>query len=141
GRVQFWLLFVGFNLTFFPQHYLGVIGMPRRIYTYGPGRGWEFWNLMSTVGAFGIALSILLFLVNAVRSLRHGPPAPADPCDGRTLEWRTWAPPSPWWAGGRSRSSTTAIRPTWTRSAASASITASWPCGPSSAPSACSSAP
>ena len=93
GRVQFWILFVGFNLTFFPQHYLGVIGMPRRIYTYGPGRGWEFWNLMSTVGAFGIALSILLFLINAVRSTRHGAVAPADPWDGRTLEWRTSSPP------------------------------------------------
>jgi cytochrome c oxidase subunit I len=92
GKVQFWLLVVGFNLTFFPQHYLGAIGMPRRIYTYGPGRGWDFWNMMSTVGAFGIALSILLFLVNAVRS-RHGAPAPADPWDGRTLEWRTSSPP------------------------------------------------
>jgi len=92
GKVQFWILVVGFNLTFFPQHYLGAIGMPRRIYTYGPGRGWEFWNLMSTVGAFGIGLSILLFLVNAVRS-RRGPAAPADPWDGRTLEWRTSSPP------------------------------------------------
>ena len=93
GRWQFWLLFAGFNLTFFPQHYLGAIGMPRRIYTYGPGRGWEFWNLVSTVGAFGIALSILMFFVIAVRSLRHGAPAPADPWDGRTLEWRIPSPP------------------------------------------------
>jgi len=93
GRVQFWLLVVGFNLTFFPQHYLGAIGMPRRIYTYGPGRGWEFWNLMSTVGAMGIGLSVLIFLVNAARSLRHGAVAPADPWDGRTLEWRTSSPP------------------------------------------------
>src|SRR5690242_17262999 len=95
GRVQFWILFVGFNLTFFPQHYLGAIGMPRRIYTYYPGRGWAFWNLMSTIGAFGIGLSILLFLINAVRSLSHGVPAPADPWDGRTLEWRTSSPPPP----------------------------------------------
>ncbi|HET9540672.1 MAG TPA: cytochrome c oxidase subunit I [Candidatus Limnocylindria bacterium] len=95
GRWQFWLLFAGFNLTFFPQHYLGAIGMPRRIYTYGPGRGWEFWNLASTIGAFGIALSILMFLVIAVRSLRHGAPAPADPWDGRTLEWRIPSPPPP----------------------------------------------
>jgi cytochrome c oxidase subunit I len=95
GKIQFWILVIGFNLTFFPQHYLGAIGMPRRIYTYGPGRGWEFWNLMSTVGAVGIGLSILLFLVNAVRSTRHGTPAPADPWDGRTLEWRTSSPPPP----------------------------------------------
>ncbi|HEU5194249.1 MAG TPA: cytochrome c oxidase subunit I [Methylomirabilota bacterium] len=93
GKLQFWLLVIAFNLTFFPQHYLGAIGMPRRIYTYAPGRGWEFWNLMSTVGAFGIGLSILLFLVNVVRSVRHGAPAPADPWDGRTLEWRTSSPP------------------------------------------------
>jgi cytochrome c oxidase subunit I len=93
GRWQFWLMFVGFNLTFFPQHYLGAIGMPRRIYTYGPATGWGFWNLVSTVGAFGIALSLLLFAVLAVRSLRGGPWAPADPWDGRTLEWRTSSPP------------------------------------------------
>jgi cytochrome c oxidase subunit 1 len=93
GRLQFWLMFVGFNLTFFPQHYLGAIGMPRRIYTYGPGTGWAFWNLASTVGAFIIALGILLFAVLAVRSLRGGPVAPADPWDGRTLEWRTSSPP------------------------------------------------
>jgi cytochrome c oxidase subunit I len=93
GRVQFWLMFAGFNLTFFPQHYLGAIGMPRRIYTYGPGTGWAFWNLASTVGAFGIALSILLFAVLAARSLRGGPVAAADPWDGRTLEWRTSSPP------------------------------------------------
>ena len=95
GRWQFWLLFAGFNLTFFPQHYLGAIGMPRRIYTYGPGRGWEFWNLASTIGAFGIALSILMFLMIAVRSLRHSAPASADPWDGRTLEWRIPSPPPP----------------------------------------------
>ncbi len=93
GKIQFWILVVAFNLTFFPQHYLGAIGMPRRIYTYGPGRGWEFWNLMSTVGAFGIALSVLLFAINAARSLRRGAVAPADPWDGRTFEWRTSSPP------------------------------------------------
>ena len=93
GRLQFWLMFAGFNLTFFPQHYLGAVGMPRRIYTYGPDTGWGFWNLVSTVGAFGIALSILIFVILAVRSLRHRAVAPADPWDGRTLEWRTSSPP------------------------------------------------
>jgi heme/copper-type cytochrome/quinol oxidase subunit 3 len=93
GRWQFWITFAGFNLTFFPQHYLGAAGMPRRIYTYGPGAGWGFWNLASTVGAFGIALGILLFMVGAIVSLRRGTPAPADPWDGRTLEWRTASPP------------------------------------------------
>src|SRR5262249_11708643 len=82
-RLQFWLIVIGFNLTFFPQHYLGAIGMPRRIYTYGPGRGWDFWNLMSTIGAFGIALSVLLFLLNAVRSVRRGAGAPGAAWGGR----------------------------------------------------------
>jgi len=93
GRVQFWIIFVAFNLTFFPQHYLGAMGMPRRIYTYGPETGWAFWNLASTVGAFGIGLSVLLFLVGAWRSLRGSATAPGDPWDGRTLEWRTSSPP------------------------------------------------
>jgi cytochrome c oxidase subunit I len=95
GRWQFWLMFAGFNLAFFPQHYLGAIGMPRRIYTYGAGTGWTFWNFVSTVGAFGIAVSILLFMILAARSLRGGAAAPADPWDGRTLEWRTSSPPPP----------------------------------------------
>jgi cytochrome c oxidase subunit I len=95
GRVAFWIIFAGFNLTFFPQHYLGAIGMPRRIYTYSAETGWGFWNLVSTVGAFGIALGVLLFAVNAVRSLRSGAPATGDPWDGRTLEWRTSSPPPP----------------------------------------------
>jgi heme/copper-type cytochrome/quinol oxidase subunit 3 len=95
GKLQFWLMFAGFNLAFFPQHYLGAVGMPRRIYTYGAATGWGFWNLVSTIGAFGIALSILLFMHLAAVSLRRGAPAPADPWDGRTLEWRTSSPPPP----------------------------------------------
>jgi len=95
GRLGFWVLFAGFNLTFFPQHYLGAVGMPRRIYTYAAGTGWGFWNFWSTVGAFGIAFGVFLFAVNALLSLRYGPPAGADPWDGRTLEWRTASPPPP----------------------------------------------
>jgi cytochrome c oxidase subunit 1 len=96
GKLQFWVFFAGFNATFFPQHYLGAIGMPRRIYTYAAGTGWGFWNAISTVGAFGIAAGVLLFIVNAWRSLRSGGAlAPADPWDGRTLEWRTSSPPPP----------------------------------------------
>jgi len=93
GKLQFWLFFVGFNLTFFPQHYLGAIGMPRRIYTYAPEPGWAFWNLVSTVGAFVLGLSFLLLLVVAVASLRAAATAGNDPWDGRTLEWRTSSPP------------------------------------------------
>ena len=93
GKLQFWLFFVGFNLTFFPQHYLGAIGMPRRIYTYAAEPGWAFWNLVSTVGAFVLGLSFLLLLVVAVASLRAAATAGNDPWDGRTLEWRTSSPP------------------------------------------------
>jgi len=93
GRLQFWTMFAGFNIAFFPQHFLGVAGMPRRIYTYNAGTGWTAWSAVSTIGAFIIGLSVLLFLVNAVRSLRHGAIAAGDPWDGRTLEWRTSSPP------------------------------------------------
>jgi cytochrome c oxidase subunit I len=93
GKLTFWVMFVSFNLTFFPQHYLGAIGMPRRIYTYPRGVGWELWNLASTIGAFGIGLAVALFAWNACQSLRRPAGAPADPWDGRTLEWRTSSPP------------------------------------------------
>jgi heme/copper-type cytochrome/quinol oxidase subunit 3 len=95
GRWQFWILAVGFNLAFFPQHFLGALGMPRRIYTYNRGAGWETWNFVSTVGAYLIGVSVLLFVALALRSLRAGARAPADPWDGRTLEWRTSSPPPP----------------------------------------------
>ncbi len=95
GKWHFWTLMLGFNLTFMPMHVLGVLGMPRRIATYGPGRGWAGLNLLSSVGSFIIALAILLFLYNVVMSL-HGPrTAPNDPWEGNTLEWYTTSPPPP----------------------------------------------
>ncbi|MBI3457094.1 MAG: cytochrome c oxidase subunit I [Candidatus Rokubacteria bacterium] len=96
GRLHFWLMLVSMNLTFFPMHFLGLMGMPRRIYTYAPGLGWDFWNLVATVGALGIGASILLFLGNAVRSLTRGDRASPDPWDGRTLEWAIPSPPPPY---------------------------------------------
>jgi cytochrome c oxidase subunit 1 len=93
GGWNFWLLFVGFNVTFFPMHFLGLLGMPRRIYTYASGLGWDLWNLVSTAGVFILALGILVFIGNAVTSLRSAAPAPADPWDGRTLEWAVASPP------------------------------------------------
>jgi cytochrome c oxidase subunit I len=93
GKAQFWVLAVGFNVAFFPQHFLGALGMPRRIYTYSAGSGWELWNFVSSIGSYVLGLGVLLFLLVAVRSLRHGARAPADPWDGRTLEWRTSSPP------------------------------------------------
>jgi cytochrome c oxidase subunit 1 len=93
GKLHFWLMFLGFNLTFGPFHILGLQGMPRRIYTYPDGMGWNFWNLMATVGSFLIAISILVFIVNAVRTRTKGEDASDDPWDARTLEWATTSPP------------------------------------------------
>ncbi|MGH2830129.1 MAG: cytochrome c oxidase subunit I, partial [Actinomycetota bacterium] len=94
GKLHFWLMFAGFNLTFAPFHILGLQGMPRRIYRYSDGFGWNFWNLVSTVGAFLIALSILVFMVNVFASRKgRGERAGADPWDARTLEWTTSSPP------------------------------------------------
>ncbi len=93
GRWNFWLMFLGFNITFFPMHFLGLMGMPRRIYTYAGGLGWDFWNLVATAGVFVLGLGILVFIVNAGVSLRRGAPAGSDPWDGRTLEWSIGSPP------------------------------------------------
>jgi cytochrome c oxidase subunit I+III len=93
GKIGFWMLFAGFNLTFFPMHILGLYGMPRRVYTYPAGLGWFNLNLLATIGAGIIFLSLLLYLVNVVRSLRHGAPAGENPWGGSTLEWATSSPP------------------------------------------------
>ncbi|PWU18639.1 MAG: cytochrome c oxidase subunit I [Candidatus Rokuibacteriota bacterium] len=93
GRWHFWLMLIGFNVTFFPQHFLGLIGMPRRIYTYAPDLGWNFWNLVSSIGSLIIALSFLIFIANVVRTLRSGTVSGPDPWDGRTLEWSIPSPP------------------------------------------------
>ncbi len=96
GQLHFWLMLIGFNLTFQPMMILGMLGMPRRIYTYPEGMGWDQWNLLATSGAFVIALSVLVFMVNVVRSLRRAERAGADPWDGRTLEWSIPSPPPPY---------------------------------------------
>jgi len=93
GKAHFWITLIGMNLAFFPMHFLGMDGMPRRIYTYPEGLGWEGWNLLSTVGAVIVAIGTLVFYVNAVRSLRSGDKAEADPWDAATLEWTMSSPP------------------------------------------------
>ncbi len=93
GKLHFWRMFIGMNLTFGPMHILGLDGMPRRIYTYPAGFGWDLWNLVETVGAFIIALSILVFVINVVKTAGVKEKAPADPWDGRTLEWAIPSPP------------------------------------------------
>src|ERR687898_3392307 len=93
GQINFWIMLIGFNLTFGPMHILGLQGMPRRIHSYPESLGLGFWNLVSTAGAFLIALSVLVFLVNAVASFRRPVEMAADPWDARTLEWLTTSPP------------------------------------------------
>ena len=93
GKWHFWLMFIGMNLVFMPMHILGLEGMPRRIYTYGPGRGWEIWNFIETIGALIIAMSVLIFIVNFLISLRQEATNEADPWDAFTLEWKTASPP------------------------------------------------
>src|SRR5262249_33255809 len=86
GRWNFWVMFVGFNLTFFPMHISGLLGMPRRVYTYAPGLGWSLPNLLSSIGGLILAAGVLLFVINLFWSLRHGEPAGANPWGGPTLE-------------------------------------------------------
>ena len=93
GRWHFWLLVIGFNITFVTMHGQGVLGMPRRIYTYPADRGWEIWNLVTTLGVPIQIIAILIFVVNLVISLRSGAPAGDDPWDAWTLEWATTSPP------------------------------------------------
>jgi cytochrome c oxidase subunit 1/cytochrome c oxidase subunit I+III len=93
GRWNFWLMVIGFNGTFFVQHVLGLIGMPRRVASYPDLPWWGALNMISTVGAFILGLSILVFLVNVVISVRHGAEAGNDPWDAWTLEWLTTSPP------------------------------------------------
>jgi cytochrome c oxidase subunit 1/cytochrome c oxidase subunit I+III len=92
GRWNFWTMFLGFNIGFFPMHIVGLMGMPRRIYTYAPGMGWDTINLITTIGSFAFAVGILLFLVNLGVSLRCGKAAGANPWDAPTLEWSVPSP-------------------------------------------------
>ena len=93
GRYSCLLIFVGFNLTFFPMHQLGLLGMPRRVYTYVPGMGWDFLNQLATGGAFILAAGFGLTLLNAARSIAKGERAGDNPWNGTTLEWATASPP------------------------------------------------
>jgi cytochrome c oxidase subunit I+III len=93
GKVSFWLAFVGFNLTFFPMHILGLLGMPRRQYTYPPGLGWDTLNLVESIGAYLLTAGFLLVAVNLIASRFRGAPAGADPFGGDTLEWSVSSPP------------------------------------------------
>ena len=93
GNWHFWLTFIGMNVTFFPMHFVGLTGMPRRTWTYDANQGWEFDNRLATIGAFTIAFATLLFVINWFRSMKTGKPAGNDPWGGATLEWSIPSPP------------------------------------------------
>src|SRR5947209_1827643 len=95
GSWNFWLAFIGFNVAFFPMHILGILGMPRRVYTYQTDVGWDGLNLLSSAGAFILVASFALFFFNMARSARVGPLAGPNPWDAGTLEWLAASPPPP----------------------------------------------
>jgi cytochrome c oxidase subunit 1/cytochrome c oxidase subunit I+III len=96
GHWNFWAMFLGFNLGFFPMHISGLLGMPRRVYTYADGMGWDWLNLITTLGSFVFAVGVLIFIVNVIVSLRRGRVAGDNPWDAPTLEWATSSPPPPY---------------------------------------------
>jgi cytochrome c oxidase subunit 1/cytochrome c oxidase subunit I+III len=93
GKWSFWVMFIGFNVGFFPMHLLGLLGMPRRVYTYPAGMGWDLSNMVASAGSFLLALGILLFLFNIAISLKNGAKAGDNPWDAPTLEWSMASPP------------------------------------------------
>jgi cytochrome c oxidase subunit 1 len=93
GKITFWTMFVGFNVTFFPMHILGFEGMPRRVYTYPDNMGWNTWNLVSSLGALLLVIGGALFVYNVVRSYRWGIVAADNPWGADTLEWSVSSPP------------------------------------------------
>lgn len=93
GKWSFWLMIIGFNVAFFPMHVMGALGMPRRVYTYAKGTGWESLNLISSIGAAVLAVGVLISVVNFLRSMRKAPDAGNNPWNADTLEWDTSSPP------------------------------------------------
>jgi len=96
GKWHFWLTFIGFNLTFFPQHMLGMLGMPRRVYTYHEHGLWELYNMISSIGSAVMAVGMLVFVLNVIKTQMSGTRAGNDPWQADTLEWYTTSPPPAW---------------------------------------------
>jgi cytochrome c oxidase subunit 1/cytochrome c oxidase subunit I+III len=96
GKLSFWVMFIGFNLGFFPMHNLGLLGMPRRIYTYQEGLGFGSLNMLVTIGAFILGIGMLISIVNVIQSLRVGRLAGRNPWNSDGMEWETESPPAPY---------------------------------------------
>lgn len=111
GRLSFWLTFIGFNLAFFPMHIAGLLGQPRRTYTYQEGLGWEVWNQLETLGTAILGVGLLITAVVWIRSTYRGAPAPNDPWRSETLEWATSSPPPEY--NFESIPTVRSLHPTW----------------------------
>jgi cytochrome c oxidase subunit I+III len=111
GKPTFWLMFIGFHVGFFPMHFTGLMGMPRRVYTYPAGLGWDGLNLLSTVGAYLFAAGVLLFLIDVVQHFWRGPKAARNPWNAGTLDWMMEMPPREW--GARSVPIVVSRYPLW----------------------------
>ncbi len=96
GKLAFWLTFIGFNLTFLIMHWTGLMGMPRRVYTYDAGLGWDLPNLVSSIGSFIMAAGIAVIIIDIIIHFRFGRPCPVNPWHADTLEWATGTPPNPY---------------------------------------------
>ena len=96
GKLNFWLMFIGMNITFFPMHFLGLDGMPRRVYTYSSDYGWNTWNMLASLGYIILFVSFVVFIVNLIQTLRNGRNAGHDPWDATGLEWSIASPPPPY---------------------------------------------
>ncbi len=121
GKGSFWLVFLGFNLTFFPMHVLGLRGMPRRVYTYLPETGWGGLNLLSTLGGLVLAAGVLAYVGNLLWSLKAGAPAGDDPWESDSLEWDTASPPPPY--NFQHLPTVNSRHPRWTRGEAQPVVT------------------
>jgi cytochrome c oxidase subunit 1/cytochrome c oxidase subunit I+III len=93
GKLSFWVTFVGTFVTFFPMHFLGLLGMPRRVYTYAPDMGWSFLNALESIGAYVLAAGLVIIFLNLLISYFTGPPSGNNPFNGDTLEWSVSSPP------------------------------------------------
>ncbi len=128
GKLHFWLTLLSMNVTFFPMHFVGLLGMPRRVYTYAPNMGFDWMNLMSTIGAFGIGVAILVFMWNFLSSLRTGAVAGNDPWGGASLEWAIPSPPPPY--NFATVPEVKSIDPLWHRESREAALAANRMTGP-----------
>jgi cytochrome c oxidase subunit 1 len=128
GKLHFWLTVIAMNVTFFPMHFVGLLGMPRRVYTYAPNMGFDWMNMLSTIGVFGIAAAVLVFIWNFLSSVRNGAVAGSDPWGGASLEWAIPSPPPPY--NFASVPEVKSIDPLWHREAREAALASNQMRGP-----------